>query len=517
MVERRSASTDPEVSGIVGKLNRRMDKIHSQVARNRSQSQTERKETTMEAAFIDARKKTKDASAIIAEAKQILTEATAVGTNAPPPPVHDSVKVQRESKKETKKDEKEVVFQPKGPRALFDATMAQVGFYRNSSKNFEELHTKVEQWVHAPANHIIRRNVKEAKLSFETRKQLWVTLRAEKDQVRKTVETRLAQMEAEFEANRKRQEAKVASENQRIERLIAKRYDAVAREKSEKMAKVAIMCVVIGSRAGTMLHTLLAERPVREKFKRETKAARIIQRLARPVIWRKRGHKIRRGMKRLQALINDYHARWLIKRQQKSVHRILTFTQESSAQSEMKTAISNYMRLVKRVQRAWRRYLTWKDYVMEVREQQFMEVEATCTAEWEKRKEKIDKEMCQPGADPDAIIGDFNVRRPPHKISDAVRQQLLVESFRVDQIGMRSRLDEYAGHLDDYKLKMTTWKSVIEAQQVVFANKSVKQIMKEEPAPDAPRRPIVLPRMPQDEIWVLIKRGHQRMDEILGD
>ena len=152
---------------------------------------------------------------------------------------------------------------------------------------------------------------------------------------------------------------------------------------------------------------------------------------------------------------------------------------------------------------------------MEVREQQFKELEATSTKEWEKRKEKIDKELAQPGVDPDSIIGDFNIRRPPHKISDAVRHQLLLESFRVNQIDMRTKLETYSVALDDYKLKMETWKSVIEAQKVVFADKSVKQIMKDEPAPDAPRRPIVVPLMLEDDLWLLIKRGHQRMDEIL--
>lgn len=278
-----------------------------------------------------------------------------------------------------------------------------------------------------------------------------------------------------------------------------------------------MLCAVIGSRAVTMFQKMLVGRPIRERLKRHTKAALTIQKFARPIIWRKKGKVIRRGMKKLKALIAAYHVRWGIRRAKKSVGIILTFMQEMSHQSEIKTAIGNFMRHVKRLQRVWRRYCTWKDYIIEVRRDQFDAVEVNCIQDWEKRKAKIEKELsAATNPDPDTIIGDFNMRRAPHRISEAVREQLLLESFREDQVKLRPLLVGFGDAVEEFRLKLGTWKALVEAQQVVNQNKSMKQIMKDEPPPDRPRRPIVKPKLSNDDLWIMIKKGHQRMDELLG-
>ena len=58
--------------------------------------------------------------------------------------------------------------------------------------------------------------------------------------------------------------------------------------------------------------------------------------------------------------------RWSIRRAKKATEVVITFTKEMSQQSEMKTAMMNYVRHIKRLQRVWRRYCIWKDYILEV-------------------------------------------------------------------------------------------------------------------------------------------------------
>jgi len=273
----------------------------------------------------------------------------------------------------------------------------------------------------------------------------------------------------------------------------------------------------VGARAGVMFHNMIKDRPRREKFNRETKAARVIQKFVRPIIWRKRGKKVRRGLRKLKALIMAFRVRCLLRRQNKSAGVIITFSQEVSQQSEMKTAISNFVRHVKRLQRVWRRYLTWKDYVLEVRREQFDAIEVNSEEDWEKQKKRIEKALSTAvNPDPDAIIGDFNMRRAPLRITEAIREQILLESFRRDQSAMRERMIAFGALIEDFRISMTTWKALIEAQQVVGGSnqKSMKQLMKDEPPPPRPDRPIIKPRLSEDEVWVLIKKGHQRMDEL---
>lgn len=196
----------------------------------------------------------------------------------------------------------------------------------------------------------------------------------------------------------------------------------------------------------------------------------------------------------------------------------MTFTQEMAQQSEIKTAVSNHIRHVKRLQRAWRSYCTWKDYILEVRRDQFDEKERNCVPEWEKRKVKIERELAKvSNPDPEEIIGDFNMRRAPHRISEAIREQLLIESFRTDQIGLRPMLHAYGTAIEEFRLKMQTWRSLVDAQQVMSSAKSMKQIMKDEPPPDAPRRPIVGPKLSEEDLWIMLKKGHARMDELIPE
>jgi len=287
---------------------------------------------------------------------------------------------------------------------------------------------------------------------------------------------------------------------------------------TDRIAKVAILCAVIGARAGVMFTKMVVERPIRAKLKRLTKAARTIQKFVRPIIWSKKGKIIRAGMIRLKAVIAGFKERYRIKRQERSVKVLLKFQEEMRAQSEVKTAIGNYMRHVRRLQRTFRRYWIWKEYVLEVRRAQFSELESKVRNGWEKKKKKIEIELAKAeNLDPDEIIGDFNMRRPPHRVSEAIREQLLLESFREDQIKMRTHLSGFALALEEFKLKLATWRSLAEAQQVVSSSKSMKQIMKDDPPPDRPRRPIVIPRLCDDDLWIMVKTAHARMDDVVPE
>ena len=56
----------------------------------------------------------------------------------------------------------------------------------------------------------------------------------------------------------------------------------------------------------------------------------------------------------------------------------------------------------------------------------------------------------------------------------------------------------------------------MKAQQLVFVGKSIKQISKEKPRPEAPRRPIIVPKLVEEELLALIDKAHRRMDEVKG-
>jgi len=515
---RRSVSCDPAMSSITSYLNKRVGNVSNKVMRNQSVDDKDGPPDPVEAVVANDKKKQSATTQVLGEVRDILAHCGHYfeGVEVKRAVHNDMVKVQRGEKKEEKKKAEAGGFKQKGPKALFEYIMGRVHVYRKSSEKFEQLSATVKSWLAEPQSHSIEHNMKVAwTLSFEERKRLWAKYREKNQELAAAATMRVTQRDAERESYRTRKLAKIRRDHQHADRVIANRFRAAAKDKADRIARVAVLCTAVGSRAGLMFNQMLAARPVRERLKKHTKAALTLQKWMRPIIWRKKGKVIRRGMRKLKALIGAYQVRWLLKKMKKSSFVILQFTKEMSSQSEMKTAIGNYMRHVKRLQRVWRRYGVWKSYVLEVRREQFDTIEETCVEEWERRKEKIEKALsAAENPDPDAIIGDFNMRRPPHRISEAIREQLLFETFRQDQSTMRSKLALFSTMVEEFGFKMTTWKALIEAQQIVGGGKSMKQMVKDEPPPERPQRPIIVPRLSEDEIWILIKKGHQRMDEL---
>merc|ERR1712232_1216824 len=194
-----------------------------------------------------------------------------------------------------------------------------------------------------------------------------------------------------------------------------------------------------GSRAHTMLKGMLEERPIRDRLKSTTAAAKTIQNWYRPIYWRRKGKKIRTGLRKLKILINSYHTVWAQQRIEKSAIVIGTWLSEMTQQNETVTAVKNYTRKVKRAQQSWRKYTNWKDFVIDTRREKFVQAESRVVDDWERKKLKIEEALAKatPADDPDDIIGGFNMRRPPPRITEAVMEQLLLDSFREDQQRMR--------------------------------------------------------------------------------
>jgi len=231
-----------------------MENIHNKVTKNRPIVEKKQEEIKIK----DPREK--DTKSILNEVKSIMAEGDQAST-AKKHSQTRNVEVKREVKKvEEKKEKKEDEYKAKGPKALFDHTMAQIGVYRNSPKNYEELSEKVSVWCQAPKTSIIGRNIREARMSSDKRQLMYATLKCEKQRIQDKVDSNLKRMEIEFEENRMRQEKKVVSETRRLELLIQRRYDALARERAAKIAHTALLCITIGSRAGKMYKALLMER-----------------------------------------------------------------------------------------------------------------------------------------------------------------------------------------------------------------------------------------------------------------
>jgi len=518
----RSSSCAPMMSHstITATLNDRMEHISHQISRAKSVSAAENAEEKDTVALVETKKKKHETANVLKEVRDILNNAGQEGAVRMPMPGNDNVKVQH--KKEAPKREAASSsggFQTKTPQQLIKHVMGRIHGYKNNREQYEQLAAQANKWLAPVGDWALKQNFQDAwKLTKEERARITAAYRQHQEEWREKADMTLVEMNKDMELYRTRKEEKLDQDRERADKIISGRYRARAKDKADRISQMGLLCSALGSRVGVMAKLLMKERPVRERLKKHTKAALTLQKWMRPIIWRSKGKVIRRGFVQLKGLIDSYHVRWAIKRACKASQVVMKFTKEMSQQSEMKTAIGNFVKMVKRIQRTFRRYQTWKNYVLEVRREQFDALEATCVAEWEKRKKKIEKELnAATEPDPDKIIGDFNMRRAPHRISEGVREQLLMESFRTDQKEIEGRLLVFQASVQDYKMKIETWRSLVEAQQVVNQSKSMKQIMKDEPPPIRPPRPIVIPRLSTDDLWVMIKRGHQRMDDIVPE
>jgi len=271
-----------------------------------------------------------------------------------------------------------------------------------------------------------------------------------------------------------------------------------------------------GGRGQKMLKAMLESRPMRDKLKITTAAARTLQNWYRPLYWRRKGKRIRSGLRRLKILIRTYHAGWVVRRVDNAAKVLLTFLKEMNAQNEFVTACKNFCCKVKKSQKMWRKYKTWKDFVIDTRREKFMQAEARVGDDWERKKLKIEDALAKatPADDPDDIIGNFNMRRPPPKISEAIAEQLLLESFRDDQKRMMVDLGEYENAVKAYEIKRGSWEALQDAKRMMMSERDKKKmkIDPNDPPPPRPARPIITPWVTDEVNWMLIKKGHQRME-----
>jgi len=193
-----------------------------------------------------------------------------------------------------------------------------------------------------------------------------------------------------------------------------------------------------------------------------------------------------------------------------------------TAQNETVTAVKNFTRKVKRAQRSWRKYIMWRNFVIDTRREKFIQAESRVPDDWEKKKTQIEDRLAKatPADDPDDIIGGFNMRRPPPKISEAVMEQLLLESFRADQRRMMTELDDYNQAYNEFRIKMNTWEALIEAKKMMLSAAEAKKFKPgegDEAPPTRPQRPVILPWLSDADNWKLIKKGQQRMEELANN
>jgi len=434
-------------------------------------------------------------------------------------------KVKKEEKKEEVKPLPALLvregFVQKSPGQLLQYLMGRVNNYRKNHAEFLDLSTKVQIWqtpmALSGANATLRNREFAAKMTRLERTRMYQSFADKLSTRQKEAKAARAQLIQSGEQERMELEARLQREQEHVEKMTRLKHEGKQALIAHRKTLVAFMAMNAGSRIGLMAKILIKDRPIRAKLKKHTVAALTIQKWIRPIIFKTKGKKIRRGFLALKELIKDYHRRWSIRRAQKATKRLLTFLKECQQQAPMKSAIQSFLRMVRRVQRGWRKYITIKTYILEVRRMQFDELEATSEDEWKKKKDKIEKELASGSSDADPIkfMGGWNLRRPPHPISEAIREQLLMEVFRSDQRAMREKMAVWTQDMKEYRSNNEMWKHVIDAQQVVNQKKSMKQLIKDNPPPVVPRRPIIIPKLSKDELWALIKKGHLRMDELV--
>jgi len=170
--EERAVSCPPDLSGITGHLNRKMDYVAQQVSHTVKKgdkgASDEGASSGPDAAALlaaAATKKQHNTGDILKEVREIMSTA---GQYFEAAPVKKDVHKEHHSNakgKEKQEDKKKGApegFIPKTPKALFEHTMAQIHMYKSNSEKRERLVATVKELVKPPETTLIDKNVKQA-------------------------------------------------------------------------------------------------------------------------------------------------------------------------------------------------------------------------------------------------------------------------------------------------------------------------------------------------------------------
>lgn len=431
---------------------------------------------------------------------------------------------QSQSDPSAKKAQHETSHKPKqtstarGPKMTDVALQQRLELYRTKPEAFSELRQKVLISMKESSfgvENLIARNINSLHTNTPAGKALAFNGHLEKlARKNQAIQAFKEKQLEEEELYRTSVEQSQEDKRRRAEHAIESKFKQATHMRRQKFELRWMILSAWGSRNNRMLQGMLQNRPVREKLKITTAAAKTIQNWYRPLYWRRKGKKIRIGLRKLQVLINTFHRKWAAKRVEKAALVILTYMREMASQNETVTAVKNFSRRVKKAQKSWRKYKVWKDFVIDTRREKFLQAESRVVDDWEKKKLKIEDALAKatPADDPDDIIGNFNMRRPPPKVSEAVMEQLLLDSFREDQRRVRTELDDYHTSYKEYEMKMSTWEALQDAKRMMLSEREKKKFKPDEAPPSRPARPIIMPWLSDEANWSLIKQGQTRME-----
>jgi len=309
-------------------------------------------------------------------------------------------------------------------------------------------------------------------------------------------------------------EAKHEANRVRADKAIEDRFKQATMAKRQQFEQAWTKNCAGGSRMAILVHTLLDGRPLRQKLKVDSAACRKIQVWYRRFYWRRKSAKIQRGFKKLKILIRSYHKVWKVKRLYKAAFVILTALNEMQSQNQSATAVKTYCRKVRRAQRSWRKYVAWRDFVLDTRKAHFNKFEARVGPDWEKKKVQIEQALAKATSndDPDEIMGGFDLCAPPPKVTEEIIDQVIRTTFRNDQLRMQSEMVEYANLMKGYRIKMGTWQALQQAKDFMKSGAQKKKKKDDgtgEPPPPRPERPVILPKLTDEQTWALIKEGQR--------
>jgi len=337
-------------------------------------------------------------------------------------------------------------------------------------------------------------------------------------QKKQALQTFKADKASKYDTMCKQIESKHAANRRRADKAIADRFVAATKQKREMFEQMWTKNSILGSRMGVMLQTLLKERPVRERLKIDSAAAIRIQRWYRPKYWKRKSKKIQRGFRKLKVVIREFHASWKVKRLYRAADIILKALTEMQSQNQSATACKSFCRKVRKAQRAWRKYVNWRDFVLDTRIEHFKTKQARVGPDWEKKKVQIEAALAKATSndDPDKIMGGFDLSAPPPTVPDAMIMQLVRESFRNDQQQFQVNMQTYREEYDTYRLKFGMWQTLEDAKNLMKSAAEKKKKKKDdsgEPPPARPERPVIMPKLSEEANWRLIKEGQKRISK----
>lgn len=163
--------------------------------------------------------------------------------------------------------------------------------------------------------------------------------------------------------------------------------------------------------------------------------------------------KIWRGFQAFSRVLARY-VQWMRKeRREKAAVVLLKFMADIEQANGCVKAIQQFRRKVCFLQRVWRRYLVWKEFIIEVRNQQFLDLESRTLVRYQKKLDKMRAVFRNSQKTKEEIgreAGGFDMYQEPESIRNNIRMQVIRADFKAKHRQHTVELIQYTQATEQY-------------------------------------------------------------------